>query len=287
MAIVWNGGAPVVSHAADLGTTPMHVVANPTEGEPSRKQSRAIQLDYIRIYTDWKTAYLRARAEAERQHAPQLRVVAMQGTIHLLRETIHIAQRHRAEVRLGAGLRQLDTDLAGLRARYRQLYARWSPEELPPPSEWTPQEWESFVEDLEGPILLWSGEECRARWGIPFGAPPCQGPDLLLAMQIVNGLAEARMMELDLLDPLAAPVGAAFASTAIQLDALLESSAGLAQEAGTALADVARDMGSNIMGYLEAATKPSATKAFVLVGAAVVAAAGVALYLVAKNRRAA
>lgn len=177
------------------------------------KARRQTAAGYVRLFADTKAMVVKAKTSAAELGAPQLRVQAMAATLDLLRKLINLATGQRARIKLGtAGLGQLDRDLAGLRARFRGIYGRWDPADMDPPQQWDPEVWDDFEESLEGPILFWNIEDCRNRWGLPF-LPACQGPDLLLAIQTVNGVAEARAAELDLQNPLISPVGSFYAHT--------------------------------------------------------------------------
>ena len=178
------------------------------DAEATRQRTAA---GYVRLFGDTKAMLVRAKQGAAEFGAPSLRVQAMTATLNILRDLVNLATAQRARIKLGtAGLGQLDRDLADLRARYQGIYGRWDPEEMDPPKQWDAETWEDFEESMEGPIVLWSIEDCRNRWGIPF-LPACQGPDLLLAIQTVNGVAEARAAELDIKNPLISPVGAIYA----------------------------------------------------------------------------
>lgn len=178
-----------------------------------QRSRRTTAAGYVRLFGDTKAMYVTAKEKATTLGAPILRILAMQATLDILRKLINLAVGQRGRIELGTrGLGQLDRDLAGLRARYAGIYGRWIPEEMDPPEQWDADTWEDFEESLEGPVLLWSIEDCRDKWGLPF-LPACQGPDLLLAVQIVNGIAEARAAELDMKNPLISPVGAIYAHT--------------------------------------------------------------------------
>ncbi|MCR9165540.1 MAG: hypothetical protein ACE37F_00805 [Nannocystaceae bacterium] len=204
---------------------------------------------YVRLFGDTKAMLLRAKDEAVALDAPELRVLAMQATLDILRKLINLAISQRGRLELGEhGLGQLDRDLAGLRARYGGVYGRWVPSEMDPPAQWDAETWEDFEESLEGPVLTWSIEDCRARWGLPF-LPPCQGPDLLLAVQTVNGIAEAQAAELDMKNPLISPVGAIYAHTHAFFLSAAEFAEGEVRSAILEAARAADDIAQNVGGY--------------------------------------
>ena len=217
-----------------------------TDAERTRYRTAA---GYVRLFADTKAMVITAREKAAQLGAPILRVMAMQATLDILRKLINLAVAQRGRLALGAsGLAQLDQDLAGLRARYAGIYGRWSPDEMDPPEQWDAETWEDFEESLEGPVLLWSIEDCRSQWGIPF-LPACQGPDLLLAVQTVNGLAEARAAELNMMNPLVSPVGAIYAHTHAFFLGVAEGFEGAVRDAFLEAARAADDIAKHIGGY--------------------------------------
>ncbi|MCB9718854.1 MAG: hypothetical protein H6712_33730 [Myxococcales bacterium] len=157
----------------------------------SAAQRRDVQsgtLDVGRLFTDTKALYLETRAQAAETGDPNLRVARMYSIVDLIGNLLNEITSIRAKITRGEeGLAGFDDDLAGLKLRYRNLYWPFFREpEPPPPTEWTEQQWTDFETLIEGPILLWDIRTCRERWEIHDVAPPCEGPDLLLALQLLR-----------------------------------------------------------------------------------------------------
>lgn len=147
---------------------------------------RREKLDVGRLFVDTKQIYLDAKANAAEFNELRLHVDVMYALVELLGRLIQEIQVLRADIVRGeVGLAGFDADLAGLQLRYRNLYRRFF-EDLPPPEEWTAERWKSFEEHLEGPILMWNLKTCQERWGIPFGTPVCEGPDLQMALSLLH-----------------------------------------------------------------------------------------------------
>lgn len=170
-----------------------------TRKTPSLDKVSTGELDVGKLFVDTKQIYLDARANAAEFDEPGLRVHAMYSIVKLLGYLIIRITAVRLTIMHGeVGLKGFDADLAGLKQRYRNLYRPFF-DDLAPPAQWTAEQWSSLEEDLEGPILLWDLKTCRERWGIAFASPPCEGPDLLMALSLVHQLGAAQALEQELI----------------------------------------------------------------------------------------
>lgn len=165
-------------------------------------QIKGGELDVGRLYVDTKQIYLDARANAAEFNEPRLRTDAMYTIVEMLGRFLRQLQTLRVQITKGeVGLKGFDADLAGLQKRYTNLYRPFFAD-MPHPAEWTDEQWELFEEDLEGPILLWDLKTCNERWGIPFGSPPCEGPDLQMALSLLHQLGVAEQVQAELITSL-------------------------------------------------------------------------------------
>jgi hypothetical protein len=156
------------------------------------------ELDVGKLYVDTKQIYLDARANAAEFNEPRLRTDAMYTIVEMLGRFLRQLQTLRVQITKGeVGLKGFDADLAGLQKRYTNLYRPFFAD-MPHPAEWTDEQWKMFEEDLEGPILLWDLKTCNERWGIPFGSPPCEGPDLQMALSLLHQLGVAEQVQAEL-----------------------------------------------------------------------------------------
>ena len=55
---------------------------------------------------------------------------------------------------------------------------------------WDEQDWAKFDDMGSNPIYFWNIRECEENWSV-HGVPPCEGPDYLMAMSLVNQVMEA------------------------------------------------------------------------------------------------
>jgi hypothetical protein len=157
------------------------------------------ELNVGRLFVDTKQIYLDARANAAEFNEPRLRVDAMYAIVEMIGRFLREIRMLRLEITRGeVGLKGFDADLAGVQQRYRNLYQPFF-EDLAPPAEWTNEQWKLFEDDLEGPILLWNLETCRERWGIPFGTPACEGPDLHMVLSLLHQTAAAEQVQAELI----------------------------------------------------------------------------------------
>ncbi|MCH9684700.1 MAG: hypothetical protein K0V04_24910, partial [Deltaproteobacteria bacterium] len=159
-------------------------------------------LDVGRLYADIKQVYLDARSNAAEFNEPRLHVDVMFGLVEMLGHLVVEITKLRAQTDLGeAGLAGFDSDLVGLTKRYTNLYQPFF-DDASPPSQWTEERWQSYQEDVEGPILLWDRETCQERWSIEFGSPACDGPDLLTALSLLHQTGVALEFQQELLGTL-------------------------------------------------------------------------------------
>ena len=224
-------------------------------------------LDVGRLFVDTKQLYLDAKANAAELDEPRLHVDVMFALVELLGRLIREVRILRAEITRGEeGLAGFDADLAGLQLRYRNLYRPFF-EDLPPPAEWTEEQWQSFEEDLEGPILLWDLKTCQARWGIPFGTPACEGPDLQMALSLLHqtGVAAEHQQEL---------IASFYGLADLTLQDITASLQGVAREAGKAIAKGLGKIGEGAAGYFKPGKSTAKGLAWGLGVAAVLGAGG-------------
>lgn len=237
-------------------------------------QIKSGELDVGRLFVDTKKIYLDARQNAAEFNEPRLRTDAMFTIIDMMGWFIRRLRMLRAEVTRGeVGLKGFDADLAGLSQRFRNLYQPFF-DGLPPPAEWTADDWQSFEEDLEGPILLWDIQACRERWGIPFGSPPCEGPDLLMTLSLMHQLGAAEETQKEL-------IASYYGLADITMREIGDYWSDAAQEAGEAIANGFKKVVENVNNYFN---KNSPTK-HIAWGVGVALAVGAGGYLWLKTRK--
>lgn len=162
-------------------------------------QVRSGELNVGRLFADTKQIYLDARANAAEFNEPRLRVDAMYAIVKMVGRFLQEIRVLRSQITRGeVGLRGFDSDLAGVQQRYRNLYWPFF-DGVASPAEWTDEQWKSFEEDLEGPILLWDLKTCQERWGIPFGTPACEGPDLHMVLSLLHQTGVAQQVQEELI----------------------------------------------------------------------------------------
>ena len=205
-------------------------------------QVRSGELDVGTLYADTKQVYLDARANAAEFDEPKLRVNAMYAIVKMIGNFLGRIQILRIQITKGeVGLKGFDADLAGLQKRYMNLYKPYF-EDVPDPRGWTAEDWATFEEDIEGPILLWDLKTCKERWGIPFGTPACEGPDLLTALSLLHQLGIAETLQQELLASL-------YGFADITMQEIGQYWSEKADKAGQAVANAFKDIATNIKDY--------------------------------------
>lgn len=238
-----------------------------------RQQIVRGQLDVGTLFVETRQIYFDARANAAEFDEPRLRVDAMYAIFELLGALINEITALRAEIRLGEnGLAGFDEDLSGLRQRFMGLYRPFF-EDITPPHEWTAEQWASFEDDLEGPILLWDLQTCRERWEIPFASKPCEGPDLHMALSLLHQTGAAQDTQRELLK-------SAYGKAQHAAEELAESVGDSAQQAAQGIADAFGDVGRDIKHFF---TSP-ATSHVMAWGLGIAAAVGGGYLLLKKGR---
>lgn len=161
----------------------------------------AKSLDVGKLFSDTKKRYTAAKKQSLSDTGPQrFRVDFGFATIELIGNLINKIQ----EIRNGIeettdGLTAFDADLAGLKARYRNVYKKLLVD-APALDAWTLEDWADYEDNLEGPVFYWNISDCRERWGIPFGAPECEGPDLLMALSLLHQSGIAAEFEREIVE---------------------------------------------------------------------------------------
>lgn len=144
-------------------------------------------LDVGRLFVDTKKRYTKAKEQSLSETGPaRLRVDFGFAVVELIGNLLNKVQEIRSQITESAeGLKGFDQDLAGLRARYRNYYTKFY-ENAPPFEEWTLEHWVDYEDRIEGPIFYWNIQDCRKKWGVEFGAPQCEGPDLHMALSLLH-----------------------------------------------------------------------------------------------------
>lgn len=171
----------------------------PSAEEINRNDAlRKGELDVGKLFVDTKRIYIDARSNAVEFNELRMHVDVMFTIVEMIGHILRELRKLRIEITRGeVGLRGFDADLVGLQRRYANLYRPFF-EHLSPPAEWSEEQWQDYHENLEGPILLWDLKTCQERWGIPFGTPACEGPDLLMALSLMHQLGVAQQTQKEL-----------------------------------------------------------------------------------------
>lgn len=247
----------------------------PSAEEINRNDAvRKGELDVGRLFVDTKQIYLDARSNAVELDDLRLHVDVMYALVEMIGHLLREIRKLRIEITRGeVGLKGFDADLTGLQRRYQNLYRR-SFEDMPPPAEWNDEQWKSFEENLEGPILMWDLKTCQERWGIPFGTPVCEGPDLLMALSLLRQLGVAQEVQEEL-------IASVYGLADLTLQGFSDHWSDTARSAGKAIAQAFGAVAENVKKYLP---DPEAPKRFAL-GAGVAIALGAGGYLWLKTRQ--
>lgn len=242
---------------------------------PNRyEQIRRGELDVGKLFVDTKRIYLAARQDAAELDEPRLRSDAMDTIVEMMGRFLRQIQTLRFQiVKAEVGLKGFDADFAGLQKRYTNLYKPFF-EGMPHPSEWTAEQWASFEEDVEGPILLWDLQTCRERWGIPFGTPPCEGPDLQMTFSLLHQLGVAEEVEQEL-------IASIYGLADISMSEIGEYWSEKGKKAAKAVAGAFRNIAQEVKNYFP---YPS-TGRHIAMGAGIALAVGGGGYLWLKTRK--
>lgn len=238
------------------------------------EQLKTGELDVGRLFHDTKQIYLDARQNAAEFNEPRLRTDAMYAIVDMMGWFLRRLRLLRIEITRGeVGLRGFDADFAGVSQRYANLYRPFF-EGAAPPSEWTAEQWQSFEEDVEGPILLWDIQECRERWGIAFSSPPCEGPDLLMTLSLVHQLGVAEQTQLELVE-------SCYGLADVTMSEIGGYWSDAAQDAGQAIGKAFKRIVDNIKQYFPSPSTPKS----IAWGLGVALAVGAGGYVWLKTRK--
>ncbi len=239
----------------------------PAVNQDQRNAVQRGELDVGRLFVETKQVYLDAKANAAELDDAGLHVEVMRELVGLLERLLQQIRILRSDITRGeVGLKGFDADLAGLQLRYRNLYRPFF-EDLAPASEWSDEMWTSFEEDIEGPILMWDLKTCQERWGIPFGTPACEGPDLQMALSLLHqtGVAQEHQETL---------IRSVYGLADLNLRDVTGALEGAARAVGEKAAAALGAIGQGAADYFKKATKASKGFAWGLGAAAVVGVGG-------------
>lgn len=210
-----------------------------------RRDIRSGTLDVGRLFVDTKQLYLDTRAQAVATDDPNLRIARMYSIVDLIGNLLNEITAFRAQITRGEeGLAGFDDDLSGLKQRYRNLYWPFFREpEPPPPAEWAAQQWTDFETLIEGPVLLWDLPTCREHWGLHDVAPPCEGPDLLLALSLLRQTGIALELQQQLVESW-------YGIADVSMDEFLTFYGDLGHAAGKAIAGGLTAIGKGVTDYV-------------------------------------
>lgn len=238
------------------------------------EQLRSGELDVGRLFHDTKQVYLDARQNAAEFNEPRLRTDAMYTIVDMMGWFLRRLRILRMEITRGeVGLKGFDADFAGLSQRYRNLYKPFF-EDVAPPAEWTAEQWQSFEEDVEGPILLWDIKTCRERWGIAFGSPPCEGPDLLMTLSLMHQLGAAEEVQKEL-------IASYYGLADVTMREIGEYWSDTAKAAGEAIGKSFKTIADNVQKYFPNPNTPK----HIAWGIGIALAVGAGGYVWLKNRK--
>ena len=158
---------------------------------PGRGGGKAVK---VRSPVDF---FVRARELYEPLLAEQLdgaRPPFMWHVLYAIGTALKKATLARTNLFLDPGLWEMDDDLVDLSSRYSSVYKPLMERLIQlDPEEWTDQDWDDFENMIEGPVLVWPDlQTCAEQWPVE-GVPPCEGPDLLTAMRLLNQLDVVRV----------------------------------------------------------------------------------------------
>lgn len=201
------------------------------------------ELDVGRLFVDTKQLYLDARSNAAEFNEPRLHVDVMYALVEMIGGLLREIRKLRLEITRGeVGLKGFDADLVGLQRRYQNLYRPFF-ENLTPPAEWTAEQWAGFEEHLEGPILMWDLKTCQERWGIPFGTPVCEGPDLHMALSLLHQTGAAEEVQKDL-------IASVYGLADVTLQDLADTLSGAAKTVGNGIAQAFKSVAESVEKYI-------------------------------------
>lgn len=233
------------------------VLADPEISEENKAEIRGLLVD---------AEELRANAGALVDKAGQMRLVMLRDAVEEIGRTLQKLKAYRSEVTLGeTGLETggFDRILADIETRYRDLYRPMFPftklpgtiavATVPNIQGWTEQDWDKVHNQMDGPIFLWSNQECKANWNVP-GVPACEGPDLFHALSMINQIFVAKQNQIDIMQefPIISGLDMLFlGGRAEEYDYVVAE----AQEALDAVLAVVKDLGRTVAALLKGIRK--------------------------------
>ncbi|MEM7160256.1 MAG: hypothetical protein AAF799_45885 [Myxococcota bacterium] len=234
------------------------------------------ELDVGRLFVDTRQVYLDAKATAAELDEPAIVTEVMWAMLELLGHILVDIRVLRSQITEGElGLRGFDADLVGLQQRFRNLYRPFF-QDLKPIDTWTEEDWRDYEEFVEGPVLLWDLKTCQERWGVPFGSPPCEGPDLQMALSLLHQTGVAGEFEQELLSSY-------YGFADLTLRDIASHWEGQTKAAFEAAASAMGDIADTITDY---AVQKSGAKSFALGAGTAIAGLGLAgLYLFAIRKK--
>jgi hypothetical protein len=213
------------------------------------------------------------------------RLTVLMRTINSIGSTIPRLRKIRAQVTM-VDPSDWDKRFEGLVMRYEGVYRPLFPVGeggvigMPDVAQMTPPDWDRLRTHAEGPIYLWDIDECRNKW-VVAGVRPCDGPDYLAALSMINQVME--MWQVEILQWGEFPMLTFY-------DSVLDGAIGRSAEYLTGVEKLLQDLAEILKALSEIALKITGTAADIAKGIAktpgwLLAAAAVGAFVLLRRKK--